>query len=140
MDAELTVECEGHIENRGSRGQSEQFAFRRENNDLGSKEIEFQRIEKVNRTWLGIVENIFDRAQPDIQFRLFVAFTYLVFPVSRKTFLGDLVHAARTDLHLNPVAVRPHHSEMKSLVAVGLWHGYPVACAVRMKFVNIGYR
>ena len=70
MDAELTVECEGHIENRGTRGQSEQFAFRRENNDLGSKEIEFQRIEKVNRTWLGIVENIFDRApSPTLYFQ-----------------------------------------------------------------------
>ena len=62
----------------------------------------------------------------------------LVFPVRGEALLGDLVHAAATDLDLYPLAVGPHDGEVKRLVAVRFGAAHPVAQTVGADTVDVG--
>ena len=64
----------------------------------------------------------------------------LVFPVSRKPAFGDVLHALRADLHLDPYAVGSHDGRVQRLVAVCLGHRDPVAQTVGFGGVDVGDR
>lgn len=64
----------------------------------------------------------------------------LVFPVGGEPAFGDVLHALRADLHLDPHSVGSHHRRVQRLVAVGLGHRNPVPQPVGLGGVNVGDR
>ena len=63
---------------------------------------------------------------------------FFIFPVGGKAFLGNLVHAAATDLYLHPLSVGPHHGQVQRLVTVGFRTAHPVADTVGTDTIDIG--
>jgi hypothetical protein len=57
--------------------------------------------------------------KPYVEFAFLVAFAYFIFPVGRKSFFRDFVHAPGAYLYLDPIAVGSHHSKMQRLITVG---------------------
>ena len=129
VEAEVGVQGEGQVECRGVFGQRDEVTFWGEDENLGAEEVELDGIEKVDGIGLGVLENVFDGLEPDVEFRLFVGVAHLVFPVSGKAALGDFVHLFAAYLHLNPVAAGAHNGEVQGLVTVGLGAAHPVTGA-----------
>ena len=61
-------------------------------------------------------------------------------PMRGESPLGNLFHPLRTNLHLDPHAVRPHHRGVQGLVTVRFRNVHPVADPIRFRLVNIGYQ
>ena len=58
--------------------------------------------------------------------------------MGRKASLGNILHALRTNLHLDPHTIGTHHRRMQRLVAIGLRHRDPIAQTIRFGGINIG--
>ena len=52
-------------------------------------------------------------------------------------FFGNIVHAARTNLHFYPLAGVRHYGGMQALVTVGFGGAYPIAQAVGVGLVKV---
>ena len=65
VQAQVGVQGKGHVEHRRVSGQGDEFALGGEDDDFAGEEVEFQRVKKVNGAGLGVVEDVFDGAQPD---------------------------------------------------------------------------
>ena len=63
-----------------------------------------------------------------------------VLPVRGKSSFGHIVHAIRTDLHFDPLALVRHEGVVQRLITVGLRRGQPVAEARGVGFVDLGER
>ena len=137
--ADVAVERERHVEDSGSGRQREQFALGGEHYYFRREQVELERVEEVDGARLWVVEYVLDRTEPYGQLAFFVAFADFIFPVGGKTSFGDVVHAPGSYLDLNPVAVVAHHGEVECLIAVGFRHGDPVARAVGVELVDVGY-
>ena len=138
VQADLGVDVEGEIQGRGLVGQNHQLALGREGVDLLHEQVlaelvhEFERAGIVGfQHFAHLVHPAFERA-----FGLNAA-GVLVFPVRGVAFLGDVVHAARADLHLHPLAGPRHDGGVQAFVAVGFGRAHPVAQAVGVGLVKV---
>lgn len=138
VDAELGVEGEGHIEHRRTGREGEQLPLGGKDDNLCGEEVEFEGVEEVDSVGRGVVEDVLDCLEPDVELTLLLVLPYLVFPMGGKALFGYLVHAARANLHLYPVAVGAHKGDVERLVAVGFGICNPVAGAVGMRAVEVG--
>ena len=77
---------------------------------------------------------------PVLQFAfIFAASAFFVFPVGGKALLGNVIHAFTADLHFNPLPVVTHKGDVQCLIAVGFGMAHPVAQAVGVGLVYLGY-
>ncbi len=65
---EESMNLEGKVEGSTACRHGFDFAFRREDEDLRCKEVQFDGIEEVHGIGLRVVENLLDGAQPVVQF------------------------------------------------------------------------
>ena len=109
----------GEIDRRGATRERDQVALGREAEHLILEHLELGILEKFLRVG-GMLQNIEQLAQPAILLSLGLAAVLLVAPVCRDAQLGDLVHLAGTDLHLDALTLRPDDAGMERAVIVGL--------------------
>lgn len=67
------------------------------------------------------------------------ASAFFIFPVCGKALFGYIIHPLAAYLHFYPLAFVAHQSYVKCLIAVGFRMAYPVAQAVWVRFINLGY-
>ena len=109
----------GKVNGRGPGGQILHIAVGREHEHLIGKHIHLQGVDK----FLGVgALLIFQQAAHPLVFSLRAGAlpVLLVLPVGGHAVFGDLVHLPGANLHLKGNTVRPHHSGVEGLVAVGL--------------------
>ena len=136
------MDAEGKVESRTAGRHGTYLALRREDENLGGKKVQLDGVEEVHSVGLGVVKDFLDGAQPVVEFVLVLGnlpvLAVLVFPVSGKALLGNLVHAVGAYLHLYPASLLRHQRDVQGLVAVGLGMAEPVAQPVGMAFVYLG--
>ena len=103
--ADLGVDGEGKVEHGGALGQLDHLAGGREDVDLVLIEVRAELLHQVHRVGRLGLEHGADVAQELVQPTLLLH--PFILPMRRQTAFGDLVHAARADLHLYPAFVRP---------------------------------
>ena len=136
--ADVGVDVVGEIERRGAEGQPARLAFRCEDDDFGGVERQLEVIQKVDGVFRRRVERIADLFEPLVQLVLVLRNgLLLVLPVGGHSPFGDVVHALRADLHLDPYAVGAHHRRVQRLVTVGFRGVDPVAQAVGLGRVDV---
>ena len=138
VGAQLGVKHEGHVQHCSVLGQGECLALGGEHDNLTGKQVELDGVQKVERVGLGVLQDVLDGLQPSGQFALLLALANLVLPVGGKAAFGDVVHVAAAYLHLHPVAIRTHHGDVQSTVAVGFRRADPVAHTVGVQAVQVG--
>ena len=143
--AQEGVDVEGKVECRGAHRHGLYLALWCEDDYLRAEEVELYGVEEVHGIGLWVVEYLLYGAQPVLELGFFLAqhdgvvvvAVVLVFPVGGKSLLGNLVHALRTYLHLDPLARLRHERDVQSHVAVGLGLCHPVAEAVGVAGVEL---
>ena len=113
----------GKIEHGGTLGKLEQVSLWGEHKHLVLIEVHLKLVHSL-QTVAGLKHRA-DIRQPLVH--ACITFYAFVAPVSRYTSFGHLVHPLRTNLHLDPSLFRAQYGDMKTLVAVGLWHRKPVS-------------
>ena len=138
MGAEKGVDAESEVEHCATCRHRLELALRRHDEYLIGKEVELDGVEEVDGIWLWVVEDFLDLVEPFVESvvgSLSVSVAILVLPVCSKAVLSDVIHAAASYLHLNPLARLAHECGVERLVAIGFLVVYPVAQAVRMRLV-----
>ena len=122
--AHLGVDRVGEVDRRGPGGEGDDLALGREDEDLVLLEVDLQVVHElvgIRRLQLPVD----DPVEPgDVGHRAGVA--VLVLPVGGHALLGAGVHLVGADLHLEGLALRPHHRRVQRLVEVELRHGHVV--------------
>ena len=138
MAAEEGVYLESEVEGRTACGHRLDLALWREDEYLGSEEVELDSVEEIHRVGLRVVENLLDGAQPVVELALVfsVLLSLLVFPVGGEALLGYLVHAVAAYLHLYPPPLLRHERDVQGLIAIRLGMGEPVAQPVGMTLID----
>ena len=109
----------GEVDRRGAARQGDQVALGREAEHLVLEHLELGVLEEI----LGpgrVLEDVQQLADPAILLALGDPGALLVGPVRRHAELGQLVHVAGADLHLDLAPLRPDDRGVQRAVAVGL--------------------
>ena len=117
--ADLRVDRIGKVDRGRAARQSDQVALRRKGEDLVGEHLEPRVLEKFLRS-RRVVEDLQQFAHPAVLPPLGLARALLVAPMRGDAELGDLVHVARADLHLDALPLRPDHPGMQRAVVIGL--------------------
>ena len=134
MDGECKIQCRTVLRHCFD------FTFRSEDKYFRSEQVQFDGIQKVHGIRLRIIQNFLDGTQPFFQFALVLtASAFFIFPVCGKALFGYIIHPLAAYLHFYPLAFVAHQSYVKCLIAVGFRMAYPVAQAVWVRFINLGY-
>ena len=133
--SQLGVNQESKVEHCSTFRQLIEIALWREDEHLILIEIHLELIHSLHVAAIGCLQCLADRRQPGVQARLLL--DALVAPVSRQATLGDSIHALCAYLHLHPLALRSHHGDVQTLIAIALRHREPVAQAVGVGLVHI---
>ena len=133
------IRVKGISEVQGSSplGQRLDVAFRGKDKYLGGKEIQLDRIKKVQSVRVRAFQYLGNGLQPFVELRIFFYIMLLILPMGGKAFLGNLVHTAATDLYFHPLPVRSHHGQVQRLITVGFRTAHPIADTVRSNTVDI---
>ena len=123
---DLRVDVIGKVDGVRAFRQVDDIAARRKDKDLVGEYVELQCLEEFLRIIVFLLEAD-HLTQPRHLLIILIARAdappcFLVFPVSRDTELGDLVHRLGADLDLERIPLR-HDGRMQGLIAVGLRHG-----------------
>ena len=127
------------VERRCPQRQSLNLPSRSKYKYLRSKQIHLHRIQKINCIWVRISQNLLNSFQPFFKLIILFYLSFFILPVSRKSFLSNVIHSSASDLYLNPFAVWPHHRKVQRLITIRFWMTHPVPYPVRAKFINICY-
>ena len=65
VQAQVGVQGEGDVEHRRVGGQGDELALGGEDDDFAGEEVELEGVQEINGAGLGVVEDVFDGAQPD---------------------------------------------------------------------------
>ena len=134
------MQGEGKVQCRRVLRHGLEVAFRGEDENFRCKQVQFDGIEKIDGVRLWVVQNFLDGTQPFFQFALVLtASAFFIFPVCGKALFGYIIHPLAAYLHFYPLAFVAHQSYVKCLIAVGFRMAYPVAQAVWVRFINLGY-
>ena len=136
--ANAGVDDVGKIERRSSLRKCLDLTLGGEYEYFRREEVHLHGIEEIDRIGIGVGEYLLDGLKPFFQFIILFNAALLILPMCCKTFLGNVIHAAATNLDLNPFTIGTHHSEVQSLVTIGLWVTHPVTDTVRTQLVDIG--
>ena len=117
--ADLRVHRVGEIDRRGAARQRDQVALRGEGEDLVLEHLELGVLEEFLGPG-GMLEDIQQLAQPAVLPPVDLAGALLVAPVRRDAELGDLVHLAGADLHLDALLLGADHAGVQRAVIVRL--------------------
>ena len=140
MAAQESVDGECEIQCRTVLRHCFDLTFRGEDKYFGSKQVQFDGIQKVHGIRLRIIQNFLDGTQPFFQFAfIFASSSFFIFPVCGEPLLGYVVHPLAAYLHFYPLAFIAHQGYVECLIAVGFGVTYPVAQAVGVRFVDFGY-
>ena len=123
--AHLGVHGVGEIDRRGARTQAYDLACRREDEDLGRREIDLELAEVFARI-LGLVLKVDHLAQPGdllVEGRIRLGALLLVAPVRGDAVFAHAMHVLGADLHLERPARRTDDRRVQALVHVYLRHG-----------------
>ena len=118
--ADLGVDGVGEVDRRGALGQGDHPALRGEDEDLVLLEVDLQVGHELGGVG-GLGLPVDDAVQPGQVGG--AAVVVLVVPVGGDAVLGPLVHLLGADLHLERLALGPHHRRVQRLVEVELGHG-----------------
>ena len=136
--AEERMYLESEVEHRTASRHGLHLTLRREDEDFGGEEVELDGVEEVHGIGLRVVENFLDGANPFVQLHILVGgAALLVFPVSGKALLRDVIHAVGAYLHLYPLTLLRHHRGVERLVAVRLRMVDPVTQTVGVALINL---
>ena len=132
MVAEIGVHAVGEVERRGAARERQHLAARGEDVDLVRVEVHLERGHERARI-LDVLLPLEQLAQPhDVAVALArLGLALLVAPVGGDAFLGDQVHLAGADLHLEGLALVADHRGVQRLVEVALRHRDVVLEAAR---------
>ena len=100
------------------------------------EQVQLERAQKLHGVLVRVRQDLLDLPQPFIQLAV-IRLACLVFPVSRVSPFGYLVHAVGTDLHLDPLSVGRHDCHMQRFVAVRLGRRDPIAYTLGMRAVEL---
>ena len=121
--ADVGVHRVGEIDRGRAARQRHDLALRREDVDLVREQVDLHVLEELGRVAARVLD-LEQRLQPLVRAALHLrqraALFVLVQPVRRDAGLGDAVHVARADLHLDRHAVRADQRGVQRLVAVQL--------------------
>ena len=133
------IRVKGISEVQGSSplGQRLDVAFRGKDEYLGGKEIQLDRIKKVQSVRVRAFQYLGNGPQPFVELRIFFYIMLLILPMGGKAFLGNLVHTAAADLYFHPLPVRSHHGQVQRLITVGFRTAHPITDTVGTNPVNI---
>ena len=138
MCADGGVNREGEIEHCGAFGQVVQVAFGCKHEHIVVVELHFELVDDFAIGGIGrTFENFAQVFQPFVHFRR-VAFDAFVFPMRCHAFFGHFVHPFGAYLHLDPFALRSHHGNVQTFVAIGFGCRNPIAQAVDVVRIHIG--
>ncbi len=115
----------GEIDGRGAARQREQIALGREAEHLVLEHLEPCVLEEFLGSG-GVLEDVEELAQPAVLRAFRLGRALLVAPVRGDAELGDLVHLARADLHLDALALGPDHAGVQRAVLVGFRRRYVI--------------
>ena len=96
----------------GTLRQSFYLSSWRKHKNLRSKEIHLDCIQKVDSIRVGVRQHLLNSFEPFFQLIILLHSRCFILPVSCKTFLCDIIHAAASDLNFNPTTIRPHHRQV----------------------------
>ena len=135
--SQLRVDGKGKVEHGSPFGQFDQFAGRSEDIYLVFVEIHLEILHQIQR----IVLLFFQGGTYGVEELIQAAFLFhtFVFPMGGKTLFGNVVHSFTTNLDFNPLPVVTHKGDVQGLVAVGFGMAHPVAQAVGVGLVYLGY-
>ena len=108
MTAHKGMDGKGKVERRTAGRHGTQFSLRGKHEYLARKEVEFDSVEEVHGIGLRVVKDFLDGSKPLVEFqfcRSLGLLTVLIFPMGCKSLLGYLIHALRTNLHLDPLTL-----------------------------------
>ena len=131
----LGVDVVGHVEHGGTLGELQEVAFWRKDEDLVIVKVHLELVHSLQTT--TAFQHQANTIEPVVHAALGLSHT-LVAPVGCHAAFCNLVHALCSYLNLHPFAFRPQHGDVKTLVAVALWYGEPVAHALGVRHVHIG--
>ncbi len=117
--ADLGMDGIGEIDRTGAARQRDEIAFGREAEHLVLEHLELGVLEEFFRTG-GMLQDIQQLAQPAVLPSVDLVRALLIGPVRGDAHLGDIVHLAGADLHLDAQAMRADDAGVERLVVVGL--------------------
>ena len=116
--ADVGVDRVREVDRGGARGQRDDLALGREDEDLVVLEVDLQRLHELAGVG-GLLLPVDHALQPE---EVLGRFALLVAPVRGDAELGAPVHLLRADLHLDRLARRPDDRRVQRLVEVELGH------------------
>src|SRR5690625_247099 len=130
--AHLSVHRVGEVDGRRAARQVDHVAGRGEDEHALGEQVALDGVDEGPGTLGRIVhvDQLLHPAEPLLDL-VGVLDALLICPVGGDTELGDLMHAARADLHLDGLALQANHRSVQRLVAVRLGHRHVILEAPR---------